>query len=56
MTAHTRTVEDLAYLVKLHGRCLEMNGDKTSPVLLRTAAAAVEEYEAAKAKQDAASA
>lgn len=47
-----RSVEDLAYLVRLHLKTLEMNGEKTAEVLKKAAADAVAEYEAAKAKRD----
>lgn len=50
--AKPRSVADLKYIVELHGRTLDMNGAKTSPVLLKAAAEAVAEYEAAKAKRD----
>jgi hypothetical protein len=46
-----RSVEELAELVRLHWRCLEMNGAKVSPVLKANAAQAVAEYEAALARQ-----
>ncbi len=47
------TVEQLAELVRLHLKTLEMNGEKTAEVLKVAAAKAVADYEAAKAKRDA---
>lgn len=46
------TVEELAELVRLHLKTLELNGEKTAEVLKRAAAQAVADYEAAKAKRD----
>lgn len=46
-----RTVEELAELVRLHLKTLEMNGEKTADVLKKAAADAMAEYEAAKAEQ-----
>lgn len=45
------TVEELAELVRLHLKTLEMDGEKTCEVLKKAAADAVAEYEAALAKR-----
>jgi hypothetical protein len=46
-----RSLADLKYLLGLHARCLEMNGPKVSPLLVRAAAEALAEYEAAVRRQ-----
>lgn len=46
-TLPTRSIEDLATLVRLHLKTLEMNGEKTCEVLKKAAADTAAEYEAA---------
>ncbi|MDB5555467.1 MAG: hypothetical protein JWL86_5451 [Rhizobium sp.] len=50
-TRPERSVEDWKYIVGLYGRTIEMNGAKTAPVILKGAAEAIAEYEAAAARE-----
>lgn len=50
-TRPERSVEDWKYIVGLYGRTIAMNGANTSPVILRGAAEAIAQYEAACARK-----